>query len=160
TASRLRRAAPEAEDLGIHLALENHCDSFSQEVLWVIEQADHSHVGACIDTMNPWHMTEDPMAAIENLAPVAFTNHFRDDRIDFTRDGFKVSGTAVGEGDIDMVKAYEILRTRSRSNRINIETEMGFSLKDKDEALRQELDTVKRSIRFCRETLKIGGAST
>ncbi|HCY83605.1 MAG TPA: sugar phosphate isomerase/epimerase [Desulfobacteraceae bacterium] len=156
TAALLRRAAPEAQALGIKLALENHCDSFSEEVLWVIEQTDHAHVGACIDTMNPWHMTEDPMAAIENLAPVAFTNHFRDDRIDFTRDGFKVSGTAVGEGDIDMVKAYEILKSRSRSNRINIETEMGFSLKDKDAALRQEMDAVKRSIRFCREVLGVG----
>lgn len=156
TRDRLKAAAPLAEAAGIRLALENHCDSFSQEVLWVIEQVGHASVGACIDTMNPWHMTEDPIQAIENLAPVAFTNHFRDDRIDFTRDGFKVSGTAVGEGDIDMKQAYDLIAGHSPCNRINIETEMGFSLDDKDAALAGEMDAVRRSIAYCRNVLGIG----
>jgi len=96
------------------------------------------------------------MKAIENLAPVAFTNHFRDDRVEFCRDGFRVRGVAVGDGDIDMQAAYNLLRDQSPGNRINIETEMGFSLEDKDTALQLELDTVKRSIRYCREVLRIG----
>ena len=37
TVKRLKAAAPLAEDFGIRLALENHCDSFSEEVLWVLE---------------------------------------------------------------------------------------------------------------------------
>ena len=153
---RLAAAAPLAEDRGIRLALENHCDSFSQEVLWVIEAVDHPAVGACIDTMNAWHMTEDPMQAIENLAPRAFTNHFRDDRIEFCRDGFKVCGTAVGDGDIDMKGAYELIRTLSDCRRIIIETEMGFSLDDRQAALDGELDAIRRSIDFCRNVLGIG----
>ena len=156
TARRLKQAAPKAADLNIRLALENHCDSFSQEVLWVLEQVGHPFVGACIDTMNGWHMAEDPMAAIENLAPVAFTNHFRDDRIDFCRDGFKVSGCAVGDGDIDMVKAYELIKTHSPCQRINIETEMGFDLDNKEAALKAEIETVEKSIRYCRVVLNVG----
>jgi 3-oxoisoapionate decarboxylase len=156
TRDRLRRAAPMAEENGIRLALENHCDSFSEEVLWVIKAVDHPFVGACIDTMNAWHMTEDPMRAIENLAPKAFTNHFRDDRVDYCRDGFKVTGAAVGDGDIDMQRAYDLIRTLSPCNRINIETEMGFSLEDKQTALEGEINAIKRSIRFCREVLGIG----
>lgn len=156
TAQRLQRAAPRAESYDIRLALENHCDSFSEEILWVLEQVDHPFVGACIDTVNAWHVAEDPMKAIENLAPVAFTNHFRDDRVEFRRDGFRVRGVAVGDGDIDMQAAYNLLKKHSPGNRINIETEMGFSLEDKDTALQLELDTVKRSIRYCREVLGIG----
>lgn len=156
TRDRLRQAAPLAEENGIRLALENHCDSFSEEVLWVIEAVDHPSVGACIDTVNAWHMTEDPMQAIENLAPRAFTNHFRDDRVDFCRDGFKVTGTAVGDGDIDMQRAYDLIRTFSPSNRINIETEMGFSLEDKQSALDGEIHAIKKSISFCRNVLGIG----
>ncbi len=106
--------------------------------------------------MNGWHIAEDPMKAIENLAPVAFTNHFRDDRIDFCRDGFKVSGVAVGDGDIDMGKAYELIKTKSPTNRINIETEMGISLEDRDTALELEIETVKKSIHYCRTTLGVG----
>jgi len=156
TVRHLQEASPLAESHGIRLALENHCDSFSEEILWVIEQVNHPFVGACIDTVNAWHMAEDPMRAIENLAPVAFTNHFRDDRIDFHRDGFKVSGVAVGDGDIDMKQAYTLLKTKSPGHRINIETEMGISLANRDEALTLEIETIKRSIHFCRTQLNIG----
>jgi len=156
TVKRLKKAAPMAEDYGIHLALENHCDSFSEEILWVLKEVNHSFVGACIDTVNAWHVAEDPMNAIKNLAPVAFTNHFRDDRVVFCRDGFKVSGVAVGDGDIDMKKAYELIKLQSPTNRINIETEMGISLEDREEALRLEIETIKKSIHYCRAVLHIG----
>ncbi len=156
TVSRLSGAAPIAEDFDIRLALENHCDSFSEEILWVLKETSHPFVGACIDTVNGWHIAEDPMNAIKNLAPVAFTNHFRDDRIEFCRDGFRVRGVAVGDGDIDMRKAYELIKNQSPTNRINIETEMGISLEDRDTALHLELETIKKSIHFCRTVLKIG----
>ncbi len=156
TVKLLKQAAPIAKNYDIRLALENHCDSFSQEILWVLNKVNHPFVGACIDTMNGWHMAEDPMTAIENLAPVAFTNHFRDDRVEYCRDGFKVTGVAVGDGDIDMKKAYEIIKNQSLADRINIETEMGFSLENRKEALRLELETIKRSIHYCRTVLNIG----
>lgn len=156
TADRLKKAAPLAEALNLRLALENHCDSFSEEVLWVLDEVNHPVVGACVDTMNAWYVAEDPMKAIENLAPVAFTNHFRDDRIEFTRDGFRVCGGAVGDGDIDMKKAYQLIKDHAPGNRIIIETETGFSLDDKENALRLEIETVKKSIDYCRHVLKIG----
>ncbi len=155
TVGLLKKAAPMAQDMGIRLALENHCDSFSEEILWVLKQVDHPFVGACIDTMNAWHIGEDPMRAIENLAPVAFTNHFRDDRVEFCRDGFRVSGVAVGDGDIDMEKAYQLINKHSPTNRIIIETEMGISMDNKERALALELEAVKKSIHYCRTTLNI-----
>ncbi len=156
TIAMLKNAAPMAESFGIRLALENHCDSFSEEILWVLDEVDHPFVGACIDTMNAWHVAEDPLKAIENLAPVAVTNHFRDDRVEFCRDGFRVRGTAVGDGDIDMKKAYQLIKDNAPGNRINIETEMGFSLDDRETALRLEIETIKKSIHYCRNTLHIG----
>ncbi|MGD9065055.1 MAG: hypothetical protein PVI42_13085, partial [Desulfobacterales bacterium] len=97
----------------------------------------------------------DPMQAIENLAPRAFTNHFRDDRIEFQRYGFKLTGAAVGEGDIDMKRAYEIIKTASAMRRINIETEMEIPMDNMQEALRMEKETIERSIRYCRDVLGI-----
>jgi sugar phosphate isomerase/epimerase len=116
---------------------------------------NHPAVGACIDTVNALMVMEDPMQAIENLAPRAFTNHFRDDRIEFQRYGFKLTGAAVGKGDIDMKRAYEIIKNRSSMRRINIETEMDIPLDDMQKALQMELDTIRRSIRYCREVLGI-----
>jgi sugar phosphate isomerase/epimerase len=154
-ATRLTSSAPAAEDAGIKIAVENHCDSFSEEILWLLDRVDHPLVGACIDTVNALMVMEDPIQAIENLAPRAFTNHFRDDRIEFQRYGFKLTGTAVGEGDIDMKRAYDIIKNCSGMRRINIETEMEIPLDNMQEALKIETDTIQRSIRYCREVLGI-----
>ena len=154
-ASRIKQLAPAAEAAGVKIAVENHCDTFSEEILWLLDQVDNPRVGACIDTVNALMVMEDPMRAIENLAPRAFTNHFRDDRIEFQRHGFKLTGTAVGEGDIDIKRAYEIIQTKSSMNRINIETEMEIPLDDMETALRLEMETVERSIKYCREVLGI-----
>jgi sugar phosphate isomerase/epimerase len=154
-AARLKASAPAAEDAGIRIAVENHCDSFSEEILWLLDLVDHPAVGACIDTVNALMVMEDPMQAIEKLAPRAFTNHFRDDRIEFQRYGFKLTGTAVGDGDIDMQRAYDIIKNRSSMRRINIETEMEIPLDNMQNALQMEKDTIERSIRYCRKVLGI-----
>jgi sugar phosphate isomerase/epimerase len=158
--TRAKQMAPLAEAAGVKIAVENHCDTFSEEILWLLDQVDNPLVGACIDTVNALMVMEDPMTAIENLAPRAFTNHFRDDRIEFQRYGFKLTGTAIGEGDIDIKRAYEIIKTKSCMNRINIETEMEIPLDDMETALRIEKETVKRSIKYCREVLEISQDNT
>lgn len=154
----LKAAAPMAEAAGVRIAVENHTEAFSTEVLWVLDQVDHPYVGACVDTVNALMVAEDPMVAVENLVPRAFTNHFRDDRIDIQHYGFKLTGAAVGEGDIDMRRAYELIRNRSSMNRINIETEMEAPLDNREEALRIEREAVEKSIRYCREVLGISDA--
>jgi 3-oxoisoapionate decarboxylase len=154
-ANMLTEAVPLAADHGIRLAVENHCDSFSEEIVWLLDRVDSPTVGACIDTVNGLHVTEDPMAAIERLAPRAITNHFRDDRIEFQRWGFKLVGTAVGEGDIDMRRAYELFRERSSMERINIETELETPLDDMQKALDMEIDAIRRSVRYCRQVLGV-----
>jgi len=154
-AAQLKTSAPAAAAAGIKIAVENHCDSFSEEILWLLDRVDHPAVGACIDTVNALMVMEDPMQAIANLAPRAFTNHFRDDRIEMQRYGFKLTGAAVGEGDIDMQRAYEIIKNESSMGRINIETEMEIPLDNMEQALRMEKATIERSIRYCREVLGI-----
>jgi sugar phosphate isomerase/epimerase len=154
-AVQLKASAPAAAAAGVKIAVENHCDSFSEEIIWLLDRVNHPAVGACVDTVNALMVMEDPMQAIANLAPRAFTNHFRDDRIEMQRYGFKLTGAAVGEGDIDMKRAYEIIKTRSSMRRINIETEMEIPLENMDHALRLEKETIARSIRYCREVLGI-----
>jgi sugar phosphate isomerase/epimerase len=154
-ASRLKSSAPTAEAAGIRIAVENHCDSFSEEILWLLDLVNSPVVGACIDTVNALMVMEDPMKAIENLAPRSFTNHFKDDRIEFQRHGFKLTGAAIGEGDIDMKRAYEIIKTKSTMRRINIETEMEIPLNSMEAALRMEKEIVERSVRYCRDVLGI-----
>ena len=152
---KLKQAAPLAQEAGVKIAVENHTDAFSEEVIWVLDQVNHPFVGACIDTVNALHVTENPMTAIENLAPRAFTNHFRDGKILIRPDGFKLTGAAVGEGDLDMKRSYELIKENPAVNRLNVELDLKCPLDDVEEALRIEREALQRSIRYCREELGI-----
>jgi sugar phosphate isomerase/epimerase len=151
----LKRAAPLAEKAGVRIAVENHTDAFSEEVLWVLDQVDHSFIGACVDTVNGLHVTEDPIAAVTNLAPRAFTNHFRDGKIVIQPDGFKLTGAIVGEGDLDMKRAYELIKGNTAVNRLNVELDLKCPLDNMEEALRIEREALQKSISFCREVLGV-----
>ncbi len=154
--ARVRRHLPRAIDAGVRLAFENHCDTFADELLWFLDRIDSPWVGACIDTVNALMVTEDPMQAIARLAPRAFSNHFKDHRIEFQPYGCKIVGAALGEGDIDLKRAYQLIKAHSPAKRIIIENEMALPLDDKEQTLQMERDAVRRSVRFCREVLGIG----
>ncbi len=155
-AKEVTQAAPMAEKARIKITIENHTDAFSEEVLWVLDKVKHPCVGACVDTVNGLHVTENPMMAIENLAPRAVTNHFRNDRLEFQPYGFKLTGAATGDGDIDMKRAYELICQNPAMQRINIELEMEGDLTNMETSLAIERIALEDSIRYCREVLGIG----
>ena len=157
--TKVGKAIPVVEKTGVKLALENHTDAFSEEVIYVLDKINHSLVGACIDTVNAIHVTENPITAVENLAPRAFTNHFRDNRIIIEPWGLKLVGAAVGEGDLDMKRCYELIRMNPDVQRINIELDLQCPLDDMQAALETEKSALKRSIDYCRNVLKIGDES-
>lgn len=152
----VKLATPLAEKHGIRLAIENHADTFSEEILWIIDKINHPMVGACVDTANGFHVTEDPTVAVKNLAPRAFTNHFRDNRITYKAWGVKAEGAAVGDGDFDMAGAYELFKANPYMDRINIELDMEGDLENMAHSLAIEKNALKRSIDYCRNVLKIG----
>jgi sugar phosphate isomerase/epimerase len=154
-AEQLHAAAPVAEAAGVNIAVENHTESLSSEVLWLIDQVGHASVGACVDTVNSVMVLEDPMKAIENLVPRSFTNHFCDHRIERDQFGCRFTGVACGDGDIDLKRALELIKTRSAMERINIEVEWDAGTDPPEEARRKEREAVERSIRYCRDVLCI-----
>jgi len=149
-------AAPVAQRAGVRLCFENHTEAFSDEVLWVIHRADHTHVGACVDTNNSLMVGEDPLTAIRKLAPVAYTNHFSDHRIVFEQYGCRICGVATGTGDVPVRAAYQAIRSNTRMERLNLEVEFDPGADGPVEARRREYEAVVQSIRFAREELGVG----
>ena len=154
-ARQLRTAAPLAAKEDIKIAVENHTDTISSEVLWVIEQVDQANVGACIDIFNAMMVLEDPMTAVENLVDKAFTNHFKDHKIEFAQYGARLVGVACGDGDVDLKRAYQLIKERSPSERVIIEVEYDPGDVGHEESLRLEKEALEKSVRYCRETLGI-----
>lgn len=74
----LRRAAGYAGDREVVLALENHIDLSTDEMLDLVTTIDHPAFGICLDTANQLRMLEDPGIAAERMAPYARAVHFKD----------------------------------------------------------------------------------
>lgn len=146
---------PLLEKTGVKLAFENHTESFASEIIWLIDEVNHPNVGACVDTVNSVMVLEDPMTAIELLAPRSFTNHFCDHRIERDQFGCKFTGVACGDGDIDLHKAVSIFKKTSSMNRINIEVEWDAGDDGPEIARDKEFNAVVKSIHYCRDVLGI-----
>lgn len=78
TREPLRTAAAHAADRGIALAIENHGEIESGQLLELIEYADVEGVGVCFDTANAPRVGEDAAEAAARLAPLVRMVHLKD----------------------------------------------------------------------------------
>ena len=147
---------PLLEKTGIKLALENHTETFSDEIIWLIEQINHPLVGACVDTVNSMGVLENPEDAVEKLAPYAFSNHFCDHKLDRDQFGIRFHGVALGDGDIDCFKTYNTIRELSPTDRITFEIEWDMGKDFVEVARQKEMDACIKSIKYARDVLGIG----
>jgi sugar phosphate isomerase/epimerase len=147
---------PLLEKTGIKLAVENHTETFADEILWVIRQVNHPLVGACVDTVNSMGVLENPEYAVEKLAPYAFCNHFCDHKLTRDQFGIRFHGVALGDGDIDCFKTLQVIRDQSPTDRITFEIEWDMGEDSLEAARKKEMAACKKSIRYAREVLKIG----
>lgn len=103
--SVLAQAADGAHRAGIRLLLENHSDFTIDEYERIVRDVGADRVGVFLDLINPIVTFDDPLRAIERLAPLASSGHIRDfelrsiqqpDR--YHRRGFEVLYRYPGEG--------------------------------------------------------------
>jgi sugar phosphate isomerase/epimerase len=144
------------ERTGIKLAVENHTETFADEILWLIDRINHPLVGACVDTVNAMGVLENPETAVKKLAPLAFCNHFCDHKLDRDPFGVRFHGVALGDGDIDCFKVYRIIRELSPTDRITFEIEWDMGQDSLEVAREKEMDACLRSIHYARHVLGIG----
>lgn len=155
---QIKDALPEYERTGIRLAIENHTETFADEIVWVIEQLHHPLVGACVDTINSVSVLENPQYAVERLAPYAFNCHFCDNKLVRDDQGAHFLGVALGQGDIDCKKTLQTLKDLSPAffDRITFEVEYPSAGEPLDIAQEKEVQFCIDSIRYLREELGLG----
>lgn len=74
----LKDAVRVAEDHGITLAIENHIDFTSTEILDIIDGVGSDSLRVNLDTGNALRLYEDPVEAARNLAAVTVSTHTKD----------------------------------------------------------------------------------
>jgi sugar phosphate isomerase/epimerase len=118
---RLELAVPAAVKLGVRLAVENHKDFRAPELLSLLHKLPAETVGVCLDTGNSLALLEEPHAVVEELAPRAFTTHFKDMAVEESPDGFHLAEVPLGEGFLDLPRIVQTLRAANPAIRFNIE---------------------------------------
>ncbi|WP_373494512.1 sugar phosphate isomerase/epimerase family protein [Aquiflexum sp.] len=72
------KAVAVSQKYGIKLAIENHIDYNSDEILQLIQQVDSPYFGVNFDSGNFLRVLDDPIQAMEKLAPHVFATHIKD----------------------------------------------------------------------------------
>jgi sugar phosphate isomerase/epimerase len=117
----LALAEPVAASHGVRLAVENHKDWRTDELVAHLKRLDSAHVGACVDTGNSIALLEDPIEVVEALAPWALTTHLKDMAVREYDRGFLLSEVPLGEGFLDLRRIVRVLRAARPGIVLNLE---------------------------------------
>ena len=153
-----KRTIPLIEEFGMQIAIENHTDTFADEILWIVDKLNHPLIGTCVDTMNPLQVIENPYYAMERMLPKAYCCHFSDDIIVVDPLGVHDIGAAHGQGSMDCPKMVSQIREKSPMDKIIFENEIAFRSMEEpiEEARARELQACEESVRYLRDVLKLG----
>lgn len=105
----------------VKLAVENHKDWRADEMVGVIQRSDSEWIGVNLDLGNNLALLDDPMAAIELLAPFTLTTHFKDMAVQEYAEGFLLSEVPLGDGVVDLKRALAILDKANPAMQHNLE---------------------------------------
>jgi len=119
-ASRLRPVCREAKAEGLTLALENHNDYTSDQILEILERVDSEALRVTLDTGTPVSVGEDPCKAVARLAPHAAYTHLKDAR----GRGRRWRARPLGEGELDIPRLIDILNNAGYDGLYAIEVDL------------------------------------
>ncbi len=103
---------PRAEDEGFVLAIENHQDFTSGELVAFCESA--RGIGITFDTGNTFPVGEAPLDFAKTIAGHVRHVHLKDYRVQFTDEGFKLVRCAIGDGAVPFAEMRRFSPRRGR----------------------------------------------
>jgi sugar phosphate isomerase/epimerase len=115
-------ALPLLDHYKIPLGIENHKDWTADEMAALMQQYSSEYFGVCLDFGNNISLLDDPMDAIEKLAPYTVTTHLKDMAVDHCGDGFLLSEVLLGDGYLDLPRAIGLVQQARPKARLLLET--------------------------------------
>lgn len=112
--SALAEWAPIAQKAGVTLAIENHQDFTSQELVEFCQEAGPS-VGICFDTGNTFPVCEAPMDFAARIAPLVRHVHLKDYRVQWSDEGYLLIRCAIGDGAVPIREIHDLLAAQHQS---------------------------------------------
>jgi sugar phosphate isomerase/epimerase len=116
----LRRESSRVADAGLVLAIEDHQDVGSEELVELTEELG-PHTGICLDTGNPFSVGEDPVAFTRRAAHRIRHVHLKDYVAQFTGEGYRLVRCAIGDGAVPFKEIAAVLAGQGTSLAASIE---------------------------------------
>ena len=116
----LTRESSRVVDAGLTLAIENHQDLGSEELVALSERLG-AHGGICFDTGNAFSVGEDPVAFTRRAAHRIRHVHLKDYVAQFTPDGYRLVRCPIGDGSVPFGEIASILAEQGAELAASIE---------------------------------------
>ncbi|HJZ93700.1 MAG TPA: sugar phosphate isomerase/epimerase family protein [Gemmataceae bacterium] len=117
----LRLAEPVVARHRVTLAVENHKDFRTDELVGVMKAIGSELVGVTVDTGNSIALLERPTETAEALAPWAAACHLKDMAVEDAADGFLLAEVPLGDGFLDLKRIVEVIRKGRPTIRFSLE---------------------------------------
>jgi sugar phosphate isomerase/epimerase len=114
-------AEPIARSQKMVLAVENHKDFRTDELVALLKKFSSDWLGVCLDTGNNLALLEDPASTVEALAPLTRTVHLKDIGVEESADGFRMAEVPLGQGCFDLKGMIATVRKASPQARFHLE---------------------------------------
>jgi sugar phosphate isomerase/epimerase len=142
----LQESVKIAEDNQVVLAIENHIDYTSAEILEILQRVDSDALKVNFDTGNTLRMMEDPVAAARRLGPYTVATHTKD--LDACRhvrpeEWYFFSSVAVGTGLIDMPGVVRALAESGYDGVLAVESDHHKDNRDEDQIVAESVAYLK-----------------
>ena len=105
----------------LKLALENHKDHTTDELIAHLKAISSEWIGALVDTGNNIALLEEPHGTVEALAPYAISVHLKDMAVQEAPDGFLLSEVPLGSGMLDLRRMVLALRRANPAIGVHLE---------------------------------------
>lgn len=116
----LTRETGRVADAGLTLAIENHQDLGSEELVALSERLG-PHCGICFDTGNAFSIGEDPVGFTRRAAHRIRHVHLKDYVAQFTAEGYRLVRCAIGDGAVPFKEIASILAEQDTELAASIE---------------------------------------
>lgn len=142
----LKASVKIAQDHGVILALENHIDYTSAEILEILERVDSDALKVNFDTGNTLRMMEDPVAAARRLGPYTVATHTKD--LDACRhvrpeEWYFFSSVPVGTGLINIPGVVQALADSGYQGVLAVESDHHKDNQDEDQLVAKSVTYLK-----------------
>lgn len=117
TTAALKKLAPEAEDAGIRIGVENHQDATSADLISLCQEVDSPNIGITLDTGNPLAVAEEPVEFARRILPHLVHVHLKDYRLMRTEAGYRLYHCPIGAGVVDFAALFRLFDTKPEVKR-------------------------------------------